>query len=341
MQNAYRYSHTPTQLLRIFVIVHLSSFLVSKSILDAYYDKPARQQPQQIHRKPAPKFSAAVPSYQDATDALETARTRSVQPPNHSLSHQHIVPPPPPPTTIPADDNTMAPKQKGENTKKAAGNAKKAEVAAQKAAAADRQKEADESQQWSKGAKSTDKKADQAEKKAAAAAAKAERDRLLAEEEKNQPSKPKGAGKKTAEKKVAAPKLNLDDLDRDSDSKDHARGPDARRERTLNASGIDNALDALDLTTNNHNNAQTVERHPERRFKAAYKAFEERRLPEIEAESPGLRRNQRVEQARKEFERSPENPFNQVSVGFDASREEVREVKKKVREGVEGRLADR
>ena len=271
-----------------------------------------------------------VPSYQDATDALETARSRSAQPLKYT--QQPLVLPPTP--LQQAHTPTMAPKGKGENIKKVAGNAKKAEVAAQKAAAADRQKEAEEQKEWSKGAKSTDKKAAEADKKAAAAAAKAERDRLLAEEEKNQPSKPKGAGKKVAEKKVA-PKLNLDDLDRDSDEKD--AGP--KRERTLNATGIDNALDALSLTANN--NAQAVERHPERRFKAAYKAFEERRIPEIEAEQPGLRRNQRVEQARKEFEKHPDNPFNQVSVGFDASREEVREVKKKVRDGVEGRLGDR
>ncbi len=228
----------------------------------------------------------------------------------------------------------MAPKQKGENTKKAAGNAKKAEVAAGKAAAVDRQKEAEESDKWTKGAKSTDKKAAEQEKKAVAAAAKAERDRLLAEEEKNQPSKPKGAGRKSAEKKVAPTrKLDLADLDGDEDE------TGSKRERTLNATGIDNALDALSLTTNN--NAQAVERHPERRFKAAYKAFEERRLPEIEAEQPGLRRNQRVEQARKEFERHPDNPFNQVSVGFDASREEIAETKRKVREGMEGRLEER
>lgn len=55
----------------------------------------------------------------------------------------------------------------------------------------------------------------------------------------------------------------------------------------------------------------------------------------------GLRRQQRVEVVRKEFEKSEENPFNQVSVRFDASREEVREVRELEREKVEARLGGR
>ena len=51
----------------------------------------------------------------------------------------------------------MAPKGKGENTKKAAGNAKKAEAAAQKAAVEDAKKESAETQKWQKGAKDTSK----------------------------------------------------------------------------------------------------------------------------------------------------------------------------------------
>ena len=49
----------------------------------------------------------------------------------------------------------MAPKGKGENTKKVAGNAKKAEVAAQKKAVEDSKKEAAEGQKWQQGAKDT------------------------------------------------------------------------------------------------------------------------------------------------------------------------------------------
>ena len=61
-------------------------------------------------------------------------------------------------------------------------------------------------------------------------------------------------------------------------------------------------------------------------------------MPELEEEMKGLRRQQRIEVVRKEFEKSPENPFNMVSARFDATKEEVREIKAGVRENVEGRL---
>lgn len=166
-------------------------------------------------------------------------------------------------------------------------------------------------------------------KKAEAARKKAEKDALLAEEERNAPSKPKNT--KTAPKKTsAAPSrgLNLDQLDEPPQN-----GP----LNALNATGIDNALDALSLTSGPAN-GEKVDRHPERRFKAAYAAYEARRMPELEEEMKGLRRQQRIDVIRKEFERSPENPFNQVSVGFDASKDEIREVKQKEREKVEQRL---
>ena len=51
----------------------------------------------------------------------------------------------------------MAPKTKGENTRKAEGNAKKAEVAAQKQAVEDAKKEADETNKWQQGSKDTSK----------------------------------------------------------------------------------------------------------------------------------------------------------------------------------------
>lgn len=219
----------------------------------------------------------------------------------------------------------------GENTKKVVGNARKAEAAAQKQAALDAQKAAEEEEKWSKGAKDAKKKQEAAEKAAEKAAKKAEREALLAEEEKNQRSTPKGANKKTAEKKTRTGTLDLAQLDAEPSAKDKA----------ISASGIDNALDALTLTTGSANDLK-LDRHPERRYKAAYKAYEERRLPEIELEHPGLRKNQRIEIVRKEFEKSEENPFNQAgNVRFDATRDELAETRRKVKEGVEKRLVEK
>ncbi|KAI9847438.1 MAG: hypothetical protein M1830_007360, partial [Pleopsidium flavum] len=253
------------------------------------------------------------------------------------------------------------PKKLGaENTKKAAGNVKKAEVAAQKAAAENSKKASEEDREWTKGAKSNAKKytlpspsprfhpqhpyfitaeatnnptREEAEaKKADAARKKAEKDALLASEETSARATPKGANAKTAVKKTKG--LDLSQLDDNSDNIPSSSSQSATAvAASLNATGVDNALDALSLTS--HNPSEKLDRHPERRFKAAYAAYEARRLPELEEEQKGLRRQQRIDIVRKEFERSAENPFNQVSARFDTSREEMAEIKKSEREKVE------
>ena len=98
--------------------------------------------------------------------------------------------------------------------------------------------------------------------------------------------------------------------------------------------GIDDALDALDLTKGNNDK---IDRHPERRFKAAYTAFETRRLDEMKDEK-GLRRQQKIDQIRKEFEKHPDNPFNQVQGTYNMSKEEMAELRESERQKLENRL---
>ncbi|KAF2706337.1 DUF1014-domain-containing protein, partial [Pleomassaria siparia CBS 279.74] len=212
----------------------------------------------------------------------------------------------------------------GEGSKKAQGQARKAEAVAQKSAGKARQAEEAEARDWDKGSKSNAKAEAAAAKAAEAARKKAEKDALLKEEEASLPSKPKGAGAKKAEKKF---------------DKKPARGIDSAlggldAPSALNASGIDNALDALDLTNNNDDK---IDRHPERRFKAAYAQFEERRLEEMKDEK-GLRRNQKIDQIRKEFEKHPDNPFNQVSGAYDMTKEDIAALKESEKQKKEKRL---
>jgi hypothetical protein len=148
-----------------------------------------------------------------------------------------------------------------------------------------------------------------AEKQAEAARKKAEKDALLKEEEASLPSKPT-KGKAPPKKSKG---LDLSGLD----------APSSKKELALNATGIDNALDALSLTTDNK---EKIDRHPERRFKAAYTQFEERRLEELKDEK-GLRRQQKIDQIRKEFEKHPDNPFNQVAASYNMSKEEIAELR--------------
>ena len=111
--------------------------------------------------------------------------------------------------------------------------------------------------------------------------------------------------------------------------------PSSKKELgALNATGIDSALDALSLTAGKDDK---IDRHPERRFKAAYNAYEEKRLEEMKDEK-GLRRNQKIEQIRKEFEKHPDNPFNQVSATYDARKEDLAAIKESEKERKEKML---
>lgn len=106
----------------------------------------------------------------------------------------------------------------------------------------------------------------------------------------------------------------------------------------LSASGIDDAIDALTLTSDGQ--AVVVDRHPERRFKAAYATYKEKRLPEVKEEYKGLRLNQMVEVIKKEFDKHPDNPFNQTGVvAHNATQEEVTQKRKEERDKIEKRLA--
>ena len=167
----------------------------------------------------------------------------------------------------------------------------------------------------------------EAAKKAEQARKKAEKDAILAEEEANARVAPKNT--KQAVKKSKG--LDLSQLEDGGGSK----GAPA-----LNASGIDNALDALSLTADA---SAKIDKHPERRFKAAYAAFEERRLKEMEEDGSGqgLRQNQKKDKLRKEFEKSEENPFNQVSASYDATKDELRELQASEKQKIEQRLGEK
>ncbi|KAL6883928.1 DUF1014 domain-containing protein [Trichoderma longibrachiatum] len=217
----------------------------------------------------------------------------------------------------------MAGKKGLENSKKAAGNARKAETAAKKSAAADAACETAEGEKWQQGAKNTSKKEAEAAKKAEAAAKKAEKEALMKEEEASLNARAEPKKSKTAVKKSRG--LDLSQLEGD-------------KLGTLSASGIDNALDALSLTTGGDDSK--IDQHPERRFAAAYHRYEERRLAEMKADGSGtgLRLEQRKQRIRKEFDKSPENPFNQVTASYNASRDEIKDIKSQELNKIEKRL---
>ncbi|KAI0046936.1 DUF1014-domain-containing protein [Auriscalpium vulgare] len=282
----------------------------------------------------------------------------------------------------------MAPK--GGNAKKEGGRAKKAENEAKKQQVAADAKERTEASKWSDGAKSAKaSKEEKEEKRLADLARKAENARLLAEEEKATPVKkaaPKAGAKKAAAKseRPAGPGAIAAGGGLAATETGGEENAGAEKEvESYAATGIDNALDLLEVVTAKMdkasvgNQAAGIERHPERRFKASFEAYQERELPNVRSEvgaslsthlivykydpqHPGLRLQQYKDLLFKQFQKSPENPcvvqmidslicaalmmamcrFNQVTVAYDASKDDKVSALKKRQTEVAERLRD-
>ena len=224
------------------------------------------------------------------------------------------------------------------NPKAVAGRARKTEAAERKAAEAEAAAEAAEEAKWQQGAKGKSAADARNEKAAEKARKKAELDRLKAEDDANTPGKTKGTGGKSGGGrsaggggKGAGRSSELDDLD--------------MQIAAFNATSLDDALDAMELVNERSDKASrgaaagSIEKHPERRFKAAFEAYKERELPKLKEERPGLRFQQYQEALFKSFQKSRENPFNQFHVSYDASKEEKLALLKAKRDATAARLA--
>lgn len=190
------------------------------------------------------------------------------------------------------------------NTKVEAANNRKASSRAEKEQQKKAEVESKEDAKWAKGAKKNDKKEAEAEKKAALLLKKQEAQRILAEEEKalNKPKTPKPnyTPKKsvftTTEKTVVKKTVPTTLYDEE---------PNTKKTKPI-------------LTE------KDIEKHPERRFKNALKEFEEREIKNFRSQYPGLRLSQLKEIMYKEFQKSPDNPFNQSNVfSYNTTIEEV------------------
>ena len=78
-------------------------------------------------------------------------------------------------------------------------------------------------------------------------------------------------------------------------------------EKMVGGENIDDALAYFDA----EDKEGKIDRHPEKRRKAAWMKYQETRFAEIKAEFPTLKRSQINERIFKEWQKSPENPMNQ------------------------------
>lgn len=77
----------------------------------------------------------------------------------------------------------------------------------------------------------------------------------------------------------------------------------------MDAHTIDQALDQLSL--------ETVDKHPEKRVKAAWMKYVDDNLLRIKKENTGMKRTQHLNMLREEWKKAPENPFNQRVAAYN------------------------
>ena len=98
---------------------------------------------------------------------------------------------------------------------------------------------------------------------------------------------------------------SIDDNDRISDGLLSGRQANKASTDYVMGTGLDSALSAMSVSGGD-------DRHPEKRMKAAYKAYEEKMMPEMKLSYPGLKRQQYLDKIFASWKKSPENPKNQA-----------------------------
>ncbi|KAJ6692941.1 hypothetical protein OIU79_014638 [Salix purpurea] len=226
------------------------------------------------------------------------------------------------------------PKKMGVNSKAEEARARKNALEADKKSREVREKE---EQYWreAEGSKSraAKKREEESEKKAEAAARKAEARRLAEQEEKELEKAMKKPDKKA--NRVSIPvKVTEAELRkrREEEQAEMAKKADEakkKKDRTaeeeeyekmvlvsntnrddsiIEASTVEEAIAQISVA-----DTLPVDRHPERRLKASFKAFEEAELPMLKEEKPGLTHTQYKDMIWKLWKKSPDNPLNQAN----------------------------
>ncbi|CAH8297509.1 unnamed protein product [Eruca vesicaria subsp. sativa] len=221
------------------------------------------------------------------------------------------------------------PKKMGVNSKsEAAKSRKNAAEAEQK----DRQSREKEEQYWREAegpkSKAAKKREEEAEKKAESASKKAEAKRLAEQEEKelekclkvNRVSSPvpkvteaelvrrrEEEQAALAKKSEEAKKKQRRMAEEEEYEKMVLVSNTNRDDSLIEARTVDEALAKMTVA-----DKLPVDRHPEKRLKASFKAYEEAEMARVKEEKPGLTHTQYKDLISKMWKKSPDNPLNQV-----------------------------
>lgn len=196
----------------------------------------------------------------------------------------------------------------GINEKQAAGRVRKATAEEEKRQKKEQEKEAALSREWEIGSKDESKKKELELKRLKKLQSKAETREVLEQEE----------------------------IEISKTSKVKRSGIQYIHESSNNvpsyaANNIDDAIFLMQtINTGSSESFQDIERHPERRMKAAYAEFEDKQLSLLKKEYPSLRLSQLKQLAWKKWKKSPDNPFNQPHISYAATKEEREQIHSEV-----------
>lgn len=216
----------------------------------------------------------------------------------------------------------MPKKFQGENTKSAAARARKAEA---KAVADAKRQQALEDAFWQDDDKHVMRKEQRKEEKEKrrldVLERKKEKQRLLDEEDaklKTKLAKPAPPAKVTRaqiEETLKKEEIQKEIVEKPKTHLEMPLEENVNRrvleEGEVEARSIEDAIAALSVS-------KELDRHPERRMKAAFTAYEEQNLPRLKQENPNMRLSQLKQLLKKEWMKSPENPMNQRHAVFNA-----------------------
>ncbi|XP_071767857.1 coiled-coil domain-containing protein 124 [Centroberyx gerrardi] len=217
----------------------------------------------------------------------------------------------------------MPKKFQGENSKAATAKARKAEA---KAVADARKKQEEEDALWQENdkhvLKKEQRKDDKEKKRMEALERKKENQRLLDEENarlKGRAIKEAAAGGKMTRAQIEETLRTEQELQPLKEKEmSHLETPleeNVNRiipdEGTVEARTIEDAIAVMST------GPEDLDRHPERRMKAAFAAYEEANMARFKMENPNMRLSQLKQLLKKEWMKSPENPLNQRFANYN------------------------
>lgn len=216
-------------------------------------------------------------------------------------------------------------KKFGANSKAEEGRARKAEAKEKEKQKSRSEKEKLEEKKWAEGTKDDSKRQEEEAKRLEKLIKKQEKKEIEDKEAQELAKYKASAGKSKSNGSTPEPLFRSKSLNWTlSASSDGANSSESLEK--FSASNLDDALLLLESTNISSSSLNTVEKHPERRMKAAFALFEAQEMPKLRQENPSLKHSQLLERLHKLWKKSPENPFNQLHVAHNMTAEDQAQI---------------